>query len=241
MIANVNRRCVLTGIATGLPFLAGCTQLLGTDQGTNKSESTETTKRLGTTATQSATEISTEMSTTNGTTAEGGEIATIDPSNLATYTDTKHSYSIKYPEGWEKSDSSDDPALTNVRFSGESGFGSTQAFPNTAENLGGKPKSLEGIVDVFIDGYKSTFEAFEVKRKRDMTLPNDHSGIAMDLHIKSQVEDGNQTVEIPMRGKAVFALANETVYDLLVVVPKFNYTSTAENGMEKIIASLTIE
>ena len=150
---------------------------------------------------------------------------TIDPSNLTTYTNEKHSYTVKRPVGWE----SNKAASTTVTFTSAGGFMIVQAVdvPGMSKSV-----SLKPFIQGYFKGYNERFKEFEILEKKKIQLPNNHTGIVVNLRASQS--------SVRYRGKAVFAYANGTIYVVFLLVPRRVYGPTVKKGMRKILRSLTI-
>ena len=253
------------GATAASALLAGCSILGGSDGETNGTatdgetetaageatptaagEAAGTTVQATTAAatpTMAATEASTPMATeTTGERTPGGgtdvlpvsgtppEELTVDLSEVTTYSNDAYAYAIDYPSAL----SVDESAPEQVSFTSPSVpvIMLTQATGGIGGDVG-----LESIVPAFLNSFQRSFDAaeFEVVNRESVTLPNDQPGQVVDIEIQQR---GDSTV---LRGKFVFALANEALYVTVILLPKSVYTDEIEGDMTAIAESFTIE
>lgn len=171
----------------------------------------------------------TPVPTTGGTTESGTptESVSIDLSNLQTYTNDKYSYSIKYPAGWPKSETQRSSKAGTVAFISGGGFMLVQAIPNTSVS------SVDTFVKVFLQSFEESFQKFKSTGKQAVTLPNGNSATVVNVLAQEQTTS--------LRGKALFTLVDQTIYDVMILVPEQFYTSNVEQRLMDIVTSLTIE
>jgi hypothetical protein len=149
----------------------------------------------------------------------------INPSNLTTYTNEKHSYSVKRPAGWKINKTQS----TTVTFTSGGGFMIVQAIdvPGSSKSV-----SLKPFIKGYFKGFSKKFDDFKILDRQKVQLPNNHSGTVVNLKASQS--------STRFRGKAVFAFVNGTIYVVFLLVPKRAYGPTAKKGMKTIITSLTI-
>jgi hypothetical protein len=264
LITDMERRRILTGIAASLPFLSGCLSLLGSEgenetptetstetstESTTTEAQTTTVEQLGTTtatqttqtttpiatATQTTTPISTTtgtpLPTATGTTPRDSGTTNIDLTNLKTYTSQDPPYSIKYPSGWNKTESSTGKGVSFISYSG--GFMTVLSFRTG-------PGTLDKFMTNFLRGYTRDADTSEISPRRNVSLPNGHTGKSVDVTTSSSTNSSQGTVSTTLHGKALFALVNGTIYLVLISVPQDAYTATIDKRMTTIIKSLTV-
>jgi hypothetical protein len=245
-IGCMHRRHLLTGIAGGIPLLTGCAGLF--ESGGESTEPTTTAMQTMTEAGQTAAETPTLTSTSTPTptatstptptptpmatatqssteTAAGKGSVVIDPSNLTTYTNEKHSYTVKRPVGWETNTAKS----TTVTFTSAGGFMIVQAVdvPGTSKSV-----SLKPFIKGYFKGFSKKFDDYRILGREKVQLPNNHTGTIVNLRASQS--------SVEFRGKAVFTFVNGTIYVVFLLVRKRTHGPTVKNGMMKIIKSLTI-
>lgn len=180
---------------------------------------------------RTATSQPTAGGTTAGTTGTATGSMDIDLSNRETYRSSSYPYTIEYPAGWQVDET--DP--TEVSFTSRSTPSELTVY--LAE---GAPSSvtLEQVTAQFLRGYQQSAGESglenEVLDRREVTLPNDHSAIVLDLRL-SAAESA-----VHVRQGAVLTLVGDTVYTAAITIPEMAYSSAVDQQVEDTLLSLTV-
>lgn len=253
----MNRRRVLAGIVAGFPFFAGCSALSGGDDDNGGDSRNTTGQQNGTTPTetpppttagakmaetvqQTLTQTATATLTATMRTAAPTTTASrmtgapvIDPSNLTTYTSETYPFSVKYPADWaiDETPSGQSGAVT---FTAPSGVAQMDVGVITEVQ---RSMSLNRLVTETIRSMKQSAEQGEGTinsvNRREVTLPNGHRAIVVEITGTTSSDAGRQL-------SSVITLVNGTAYLVSVSVPKRKHTPTVEQGITKILTSLTV-
>lgn len=260
----MQRRRVLTGLIAGASLLAGCSSTDdGGDatQSTNGSDTTgdestatavattmtETARETATqtrtrtrtaTATSTPTRTATARSTTGLTAVETAGTATtarsmeMDISDRETYSNDSYPYTIEYPNEWRIDET--DP--TEIAFTSPSTPGELDVYVSE-----GAPPSmtLERATDQFLSGYQQSAGENELEHetldRREVTLPNDHAAVYLDLRL------GSTDVDMRIRQNAVLTLVGETLYTAAITLPEPAYSPPTDQQTEEMLLSLTVD
>lgn len=257
----MNRRRMLTGIAAGLPFLSGCAQLLGSDEGSTETQTktnTETTTQTATatqtttptqtaaTAAQTAT-TATQTATTTATRTTTS-VPTTTGTPMTTGTTSTFGSTVKIDPSNLKTYTSQDPPFS-IEY--PAGWNKTQTEKGVSfisysggfmvvVTLPAGSASLDRIMTNFLRGYTRDADTSEISPSRNVTLPNGNSAKAVDIETSKTTNTSQGTRSTSLHAKALFVLVDGTVYIVVISVPQDAYTSSIDKGMTACITSLTV-
>lgn len=230
--------------------MATTTQQTATQMATTTSPSTAVneptsttlpTTALMTTGASSSTSQPTGMETTGARTTGGGTtgekttssgmatgFGNVNLSNLVTYTNDAHSFSIKRPAAWS------DFTKTSSGYTSRS---PTPISQLTVATISTPPSAtLDQAKSSFLEGYQQGLGGSDAQvkilSKRKVKLASGNSAILFDI----EIDTGPATI----RQKALITLANGTAYLATIFVMGSAYSSSVGQQMEKILLSLTI-
>lgn len=249
----MQRRQVLHGLAASLPFLAGCSSLLGSDTETATQTPTAnptatTTPTATATSTPTATPsptpsptptptlTETVTQTTRATATAGTPAGTpsealfveIDPSQLETYSNSTYGYTVKYPADWSVDES--DPAVVGI----EPPEGVAHMDVSIEEEMP-QGMSLDALIETINGNLSEALDSYTVLSQQEVTLPSGQAAKIVDAQIR-EASFGNYD----FHGKYCFTLINEAAYMVQTLVLEQNYASV-EQALTAIVTSLTIE
>lgn len=197
---------------------------------TTTTTTTATPTETVTQATQTATQMVTQMATDTATgTATGSRSITIDLSQLATYSNLKLGFSVKYPAGWSvRKDTSGD------------GVGISPSWGIAQIDIDWTRQVSEiATIDLFISIYKKLFEKnfddVTFTKEKSVTLPSGQDATVLDARI-SDVRNSTLDVHIQL----CVALVNRTMYSVQFFTTKQTYRSNRQ-AINEITTSITIE
>ena len=258
----MQRRRVLIGLVAGIPLFAGCNS--GSNGGGNNTTQstagsgttaddattattvattmTETAQKTATrtqtaTATFTPTRTATSQLTADTTAPETAGMATtagsmdIDLSDRETYSSDSYPYTIEYPSEWRINET--DPtavSFTSPGTPGELTIYTTEGAPSSI--------TLEQATEQFLSGYQQSAGESELEHetldRREVTLPNDHTAIYLDLRLSSA------EAALSIRQSAVLTLVGDSLYTAATTFPELAYSSTVDQQVEAILMSLTV-
>lgn len=234
----MDRRGMIKTITVTLPFLAGCSGLLGTDGDESETETDNSPTDSSPTETpaETATQTVAQTVTTNANVGTDNDISvtpgnpgsvTIDPNQFQTYSNSTYGYSIQYPGSWQI----DDSLQAEVEISHPQGIPTIRIDVN--EDQSQIPlNTLSEQLDAYL---AQTFAEYEPLDKRMITLQSGQEAIVVESRIRMESGGGSVT----LYDKYSLCIAGGRMYMVQTMASEQNYPSVS-NQFDMIIESLAI-
>jgi hypothetical protein len=213
----MKRRDFVTGLTGGLSLLAGCSGLFETDQ-----EDSDTPPTTDTSPT-------TQSSLPESISDSNKEI--LDFLDLETYTNQKHSYSVKYPAEWIPTDveeTSSFQSITMLADPSRSGFMMIQTVSDIPSAV-----SLDQVATKYTKLINRKFDISQNASEQSITLTNGHSAKLIESTIDTSSE--------PTRVKYCLTVINGTFYAVYMFIRQSVYMWAIDRRTTKIVTSLTTD